>query len=145
SLQVGLDIVLFIVAVIGGRVIPMFTNNGVPGTGATRQAWLETASLTAILAVLAADLLGLGGALLAGILAIAALLHAARLALWKPWRTWPAPLVWSLHAAYAWVVIHFLLRALAVAGILAEPLAIHALTLGVIGGMTLAMMTRTAR
>lgn len=38
-----------------------------------------------------------------------------------------------------------MLRALASAGIVAEPLAIHALTIGAIGGMTLGMMTRTAR
>jgi len=39
SLQVGLDIVLFIMAVMGGRVIPMFTNNGIPGLTATRHPW----------------------------------------------------------------------------------------------------------
>src|SRR5262249_39742141 len=37
-LQVALDIVLFIVAVIAGRVIPMFTNNAIPGANATRNA-----------------------------------------------------------------------------------------------------------
>ncbi len=41
SLQVGLDVVLFIMAVIGGRVIPMFTNNGIPGAQATRQPLVE--------------------------------------------------------------------------------------------------------
>jgi uncharacterized protein involved in response to NO len=37
------------------------------------------------------------------------------------------------------------LRSLAAFGILAEALAIHALTIGAIGGMTIGMMTRTAR
>src|SRR5690349_1629749 len=37
GLLAGLDVVLFIMAVMGGRVIPMFTNNGVPGANATRQ------------------------------------------------------------------------------------------------------------
>src|SRR5437879_1614822 len=36
SLQVGLDAVLFIMAVTSGRVIPMFTNNGIAGAKATR-------------------------------------------------------------------------------------------------------------
>ncbi|MCL4761267.1 MAG: NnrS family protein, partial [Burkholderiales bacterium] len=31
GLQAGMDVVLFVMAVMGGRVIPMFTNNGVPG------------------------------------------------------------------------------------------------------------------
>ncbi len=145
GLQAGLDIVLFIVAVVGGRVIPMFTNNGVPGAGATRKAWLEKASLGALLALLALDVAGFGGPLLVIVALGAGALHAARLWLWHPWRTLRTPLVWSLHAAYAWIVVHLLLRALAALGLAAEPLATHALTIGVIGGMTLAMMTRTAR
>lgn len=38
-----------------------------------------------------------------------------------------------------------MLRALAALGVVAEPLALHALTIGAIGGMTVGMMTRTAR
>lgn len=145
SLQVGLDIVLFIIAVVGGRVIPMFTNNGVPGAGARRKDWLEKASLGAVLVLLAADVAGVQGAALAVVAAAVAVLHGARLALWNPWRTGPNPLVWVLHAAYAWIPVHLALRALAAAGVVAEPLAVHALTIGVIGGMTIGMMTRTAR
>jgi uncharacterized protein involved in response to NO len=55
------------------------------------------------------------------------------------------PLVWILHAAYAWIVVHLALRALAAADVLAESFALHALTVGAIGGLTLGMMTRTAR
>ena len=50
-----------------------------------------------------------------------------------------------LHAAYAWIVIHLALRALAAAGLVGESVAIHALTLGAIGGLTIGMMTRTAK
>ena len=145
GLQLGLDLVLFVVAVIGGRVIPMFTNNGVPGAGAARTPWIERASLGGVLALLALDLAGIGGAPFAiAALAVAAA-HAARLWLWRPWRTLGTPLVWVLHAAYAWIVVHLVLRALAQLGLVAEPLAVHALTIGVIGGMTIGMMTRTAR
>ena len=41
--------------------------------------------------------------------------------------------------------IYLVLRALAALGLVAEPLAVHALTIGAIGGMTIGMMTRTAR
>ncbi len=71
--------------------------------------------------------------------------HTARLALWRPWKTFGVPLVWILHVGCGFIAIHLLLRALAAAGIVAEPLATHALTLGGIGGLTLGMMTRTAR
>jgi uncharacterized protein involved in response to NO len=81
----------------------------------------------------------------AAVALIAAALHAARLALWNPQRTLRHPLVWILHIAYAWIVAHLLLRGLAGFGLVSVALATHALTIGAIGGLTLGMMTRTAR
>ena len=144
-LRIALDLVLFIVAVVAGRVMPMFTNNGVPGAGAVRVEWLDKLSLAAVLALVAADALEAPPGGVAAVAAAAALAHAARWLLWRPWRTLRTPLVWSLHAAYAWIPVHLLLRALAAEGRVLEVLATHALTIGVIGGMTIAMMTRTAR
>ena len=145
GLQAGLDLVLFIVAVVGGRVIPMFTNNGVPGAGAVRRPWIEKVALGALLGVLALDVAGVSGIPLALLALAAAAAHAARLWLWKPWRTVRTPLVWILHASYAWIVVHLALRVVAPLGLVGEHLATHALTIGVIGGMTIGMMTRTAR
>jgi uncharacterized protein involved in response to NO len=144
SLQAGLDIVLFVIAVVAGRVIPMFTNNAIPGAGATRNAWIERVSLASILAILAADLAGLPSGVIATLAAIAAIANTARLALWKPWKTLRTPLVWILHDSYAWIAIHLALRAIAELGWIASPFATHALTIGAIGGMTIGMMTRTA-
>jgi len=70
--------------------------------------------------------------------------HAARLVLWRPWRTLKTPLVWILHFAYAWIVLALALRALAAWDLVPASLAIHALTVGAIGGLTLGMMTRTS-
>jgi uncharacterized protein involved in response to NO len=72
------------------------------------------------------------------------LLHATRLALWQPWKTLGTPLVWVLHAAYAWLPVHLGLRAAAELGWIAPGPAVHALTLGVIATITLGMITRTA-
>ena len=145
SLQVGLDLVLFIIAVMGGRVIPMFTNNGVPGTQATRRPVVEKLALGSVLVLLAADLLQAPAPLIVAVASVAALAHAVRLGLWQSWRTFGTPLVWVLHAAYGWIVVYLALRALSALGMVAEPLAVHALTIGAIGGMTIGMMTRTAR
>jgi uncharacterized protein involved in response to NO len=145
SLQVGLDVVLFIIAVMGGRVIPMFTNNGIPGLRATRNPTVEKLALGGLLLLLAADLLALPAWAIAAIAIAVAIVHAVRWRLWQPWRTTSAPLVWVLHAAYAWVVVYLVLRGLAESGVIAPPLATHALSIGVIGGMTIGMMTRTAR
>lgn len=145
GLPVALDVVLFICAVMAGRVVPMFTNNGVPGAAATRRPVVEKASLGLLLALAAATALRLAGwpaALLAG---TAALAHGMRWWLWQPWATRRVPLVWVLHLAYAWIPVHLLLRALAELGWVPPSLATHALTVGAIGGLVIGMMTRTAR
>jgi uncharacterized protein involved in response to NO len=145
GLQLALDVVLFIMAVVGGRVIPMFTNNGVPGTNATRHALVEKFALGTVILLFAADLLQLPPTVIAVIALTGGLAHGMRLYLWQPWRTLATPLVWILHAAYAWIVVHLALRSLFALELLTGSYAIHALTVGAIGGLTLGMMTRTAR
>jgi uncharacterized protein involved in response to NO len=145
GIQIGLDVVLFIMSVMAGRVVPMFTNNGVPGANATRQPWLEKVTLGSTLALLAADMLGLQGDPLAALAGVCASAHAVRWLLWQPWRTLRAPLVWVLHAAYLWIPVHLALRAGASVGWLPASTATHALTVGAIGGLIIGMMVRTAR
>ena len=145
GIQIALDVVLFVMSVMGGRVIPMFTNNGVPGARAQRLGWLEKTVLASTLLVLLADSVRLRGGVLVALLVVVAGAHAVRLALWTPWRTLRVPLVWVLHAGYAWIPIHLGLRALVELDVVASPLATHALTIGAIGGLTIGMMTRTAR
>lgn len=145
GVQLALDVVLFIMVVMGGRVIPMFTNNGVPGANATRHALVEKFALGTVILLFAADLLQLLQTVIAMIALISALAHGVRLYLWKPWRTLATPLVWILHAAYAWIVVHLALRGLFALELLVGSYATHALTVGAIGGLTLGMMTRTAR
>ena len=142
ALAAGLDVVLFVIAIMGGRVIPSFTNNAVMGAGAGRNRWIEYGALGSIVLLMLLDVLQLP---VWPIALAAALLHAARLALWAPLATRGRPILWILHLSYAWVVVHFLLRALAGFDVVPAGLATHALTVGVIGGLTLGMMTRTAR
>ena len=144
-LQLGLDVVLFIMVTMGGRVIPMFTNNGVTGANATRNVFVEKLALGTVIILFTADLLQLSPIIIAVITLIGALAHGVRLALWTPWRTLATPLVWILHAAYAWIVTHLALRGLSALQLLPGSYATHALTVGAIGGLTLGMMTRTAR
>ena len=143
GVAIGLDVVLFVMAVMGGRVIPAFTNSGIPGgAGARRQPLLEKAALGAVLLLLVFDVFSIHVGMLA---LVAAGLHAARLALWAPLRTRGRPILWILHASYAWIVVHLALRGLAAFELVPAVVATHALTVGAIGGLTLGMMTRTAR
>ena len=145
GLQAGLDIVLFIMTVMGGRVIPMFTMNGVPGVRSTRVPLVERVALGSVLAMLAADVVGAPAPAIGLVAAVAAVAHGARLGLWRPWLTFKAPVVWILHCAYAWIVVALAMRALAAFDLVPDSIAAHALTVGAIGGLTLGMMTRTSR
>jgi uncharacterized protein involved in response to NO len=145
GVQVALDLILFVMTVMAGRVIPMFTANAVPGSKPMRHSLLERIALGSILAMIVADAFSASGNIIAVIASLAALAHAARLALWQPWLTLRRPILWILHASYGWIVVHLALRAFASLDMAPGSLATHALTVGAVGGMTLGMMTRTAR
>ena len=142
--QLGMDLVLFVMVVMGGRVIPMFTANA-RQVRVRRLAWLEPLALGSVLALLGASLAGLPAAVIAACAALAALANGLRISFWRPWATLGHPLLWILHASYAWIVVHLALRAFAALDLVGASSATHALTVGAIGGLILGMMTRTAR
>src|SRR5487761_1921098 len=145
AVQGALDIVLVIMTVMGGRVIPMFTSNGVRDSAPRRNAIIERLAPASAVALLVADLLQAPPSALIAVLALGALVQGLRAWLWRPWQTLRVPLVWVLHAGYLWIPVYLALRALAEAGALPMPIATHALTAGAIGMLTIGMMTRTAR
>ncbi|RZL93727.1 MAG: NnrS family protein [Variovorax sp.] len=145
GIQVALDVLLFIMAVMGGRVIPMFTNNGISGANATRNPLIEKVALSSLIALLIVDALGLPPLVMAAIAVPAAFLHLVRWLLWRPWKTLGNALVLVLHLAYAWIPAHLALRVLALNGWVSPSLATHALTVGAAGGLIIGMMVRTAR
>ena len=145
GIQVALDVVLFILVVMGGRVIPMFTNNGVPGAMAVKNTFVENFALGTVLLLLTTDSLGLDGWPVSVVALAACVAHGWRWVLWQPWKALRVPLVWVLHLAYLWIPVHLLLRASAQFGWVPPSTATHALTVGAIGGLIIGMMTRTAR
>ena len=89
----------------------------------------------------------------AGLFLIAALAHLLRFLSWRPWITLRQPLLWSLHAAYLFIVSGFFLCALHFYGLtmvrvnlFANHYAtiLHSFTLGGMGLLILAMMSRVA-
>jgi uncharacterized protein involved in response to NO len=131
-------------AVIGGRVIPMFTRNGAPGSQPASVAWREKASIALLLATALAWTAGLPGFLVAPIALAAAGVNALRLIGWAPFATVRVPLLWILHLAYAWIVAGLLLLAFAALGIGSSSSAFHALAVGGMSSLIIGMITRTA-
>ena len=145
GLRAALDVILLVMTVLGGRVIPMFTRNGVAGARVRSSALVERIVPISAVALLFCDVVWSSPALIAIVLVIGAAAQCWRVLLWRPWQTRRVPLVWILHVGYGWIPFHLALRALSEFDVVAAPLATHALTVGAIGGLTLGMMTRTAR
>jgi uncharacterized protein involved in response to NO len=137
ALHAAVALLVLLVALIAGRVIPMFTMNAVPAvkaTGARRRDQL-TMALTAV--GLLTWVAGLDAVTSALVLTAAAAGHAARLVSWSPWATFRHPIVWILHVGYAWISIGLLMLAASRVGLVGTSAAVHALTVGAMGGLVL--------
>lgn len=144
--RVMLDLVLGLVALVAGRVMPFFTQNVLPGFRPAVRPWVERTTLVSVVLLV----LGEGSGLVpAAPMALLWLLfgasQAVRLAGWSDRRVSSIPVLWVLHLGYAWLVLGALLTGLAGFGLFPANAALHALTLGGIGGFTLGMMARVAR
>jgi uncharacterized protein involved in response to NO len=148
--RLGVATLLMLIGFVGGRIVPSFTRNWlareVPGSGLPAAfGWIDRTALAATGIALVAWVLAPDAAVAAALELAAAIAVAARLLRWRGPATLREPLVWVLHLAYGWLALGFLLLAL---GTIATPLpqtaALHALTVGAVGTMTLAVMTRTS-
>lgn len=153
--RLAVAILLVLILLIGGRIVPSFTTNWLRHhrPGVPLPVPFDRFDRLAI----ALGALGLSPWVAAavspppvasGLLAVAAgLVHLVRLWRWRPLATGGEPLLWVLHLAYLFVPLGFLaagvglfldLPGLALA-------ATHVWTVGAIGLMTLAVMTRATR
>ena len=148
SLFVGIDILVILMAIVGGRVIPAFTRNAIPSATSRHEPWVEFITFVSMILIIAASVLRGSWAVppmfMALLLTVAAAAHAIRLALWDPVKTIHNPLLWMMPAAYSWMPIAFLLRALAATNVIPAGAWIHAMTMGAVSALMLAMMMRSS-
>ena len=150
AMRMALSLLTVLLTFIGGRLTPNFTREylaeqRVPTRPAASSGFdLPSLTLTAIAAIawtIQPEAMATGWILLA-----AGLANLGRLLQWYGWLTWREPLVLMLHVGYGWLAIS--LVALGGAGLgvgLPTTEALHALTTGAVGAMTLAVMTRATR
>ncbi len=141
----GLGVIIMIETVIAGRVIPGFTMSAIPGVKLVTSVWVERLTMGLTAAGLLLWVLAPASWLGALVLLAAALAHGVRLLRWRSWVTRSKPILWILHAAYAWIPVGLLLLGLAQLGWVVASVGIHALGLGATGGLIIGMITRTAR
>ncbi len=140
--DLALDVIALLLAAMGGRLIPGYTGATLTHIRPPRRPGLE---LSSILAIVGAAVMHVAGVeALAGLLLLAAAAAlAVRQTAWRPWEMRRLPLLWILHAGYAWLILGLALRGLAHLGTPVDAtIAIHALTVGALGSLTLGMMTR---
>ncbi|MGF6110567.1 NnrS family protein [Pseudomonas frederiksbergensis] len=149
----GVLAVLWLVAalmsMIGGRVIPFFIQRGLnrPAPAATHPLATRVLLLGGMLAALsfAAGLNDTPRGWLAALYLLLGGVHLLRLWRWHDRGIWRVPLLWSLYLAYVWLVAGTLAMALWHAGWMPQQsLATHALAVGGIGGLILAMIARVS-
>jgi len=149
AILVGIDIALLAVTLIGGRIVPAFTANALRASGSTVRLrtwpWITPAAALSMIAVGLIDLLSLDS-LLSGVVAgMAAVIQAVRMLQWRSLATVRQPIVWILHAAYAWLPVGLALKSLALlTGVAVSAFWLHALTIGALATMIMAVMTRAS-
>jgi uncharacterized protein involved in response to NO len=148
--RLGIAVILVLIMLIGGRIIPSFTRNWLTrrATGRTPAPFgrLDVATIVASSIALAVWVTVPEGQATALLGLIACALNTIRLYRWAGERTFAEPLVLILHVAYAFVPLGFFLLLLAIVWpeIVSPTGALHAWTVGAIGIMTLAVMTRAS-
>jgi uncharacterized protein involved in response to NO len=147
--RMALALVMVLLALIGGRVTPNFTRDFL-----AEQSMTEQPASFSLVDGLSVVLVGIAAvtwivqpqAMVTGwMLAVAGLVNMGRLLRWYGWVTWHEPLVLILHLGYGWLAISLFALGGAILGFgLPTTDAMHALTTGAVGVMTLAIMTRAS-
>ena len=148
--RLGLVTLLLLISLVGGRIVPSFTRNWLAKERPDVPPPVPEGRLDlAVLVVTALALLGWGFVPNAVWTHCALVLAGAgvgmHLARWRGLRTAREPLLLILHVGYGWLALGLLLLGLnGLFALLPATAALHALTVGAVGTMTLAVMTRAS-
>lgn len=150
GLRLGLMLLVLMITIVGGRIVPAFTHNWLHLNAPSRPmphryGWLDAAAIGSVALFALLQELPVTAAVTGLVALVGALANGARLALWRGFATWPAPIVWILHLGYAWVVAGLALAGLAALGTeLPGAAAAHAFGTGAVGTMVMAVMSRAS-
>lgn len=141
----GVLVVSAVIFFMGMRVVSFFTSRAVMGQQVVNPSWLAVSVILLPLLMVIAMAMGLPPFIPAALGVTAMVLNGVSLWSWWDRRALQHPLVWVLYAGYGCATLGVGLYGLAFAfwpaGLSA---ALHCITVGGIGLLTLGMMTRTA-
>lgn len=147
GIRIGIAAVILLISLIGGRIVPSFTNNWLarnnPGRLPVPFSRFDTLTIIASALASFSWIVAASHPITGVLLLVAGCLQTVRLVRWAGNRTFADRLVLVLHVGYAFVPIGFLLLGVSVfTDMCPSSAGIHAWTTGGIGLMTLAVMTR---
>ncbi len=149
GITLALDLVLLLITLVGGRIVPSFTANALLAqkiaTTIKPRPRLDRLTIGATIAMALADLAWRDSEFAAALAVAAGVLNFLRLSGWNSLRTLHSPILWVLHLGFFWLCGGLVLKGLG--PWLPGPTATlwqHAATIGAIGTMTLAVMSRAA-
>lgn len=147
--RLALSVMTLMLTLIGGRLTPTFTREFLAERNLPRPPEVfspfDGGAIVMVLVGVLAWIFQPESFWTGIMLCIAGVGSVARLLRWRGWRTWCEPLVLILHVGYGWVGLFLLAVGASILGIGFSPEnAVHLLTTGAMGTMTLAVMTRAS-
>jgi uncharacterized protein involved in response to NO len=146
--RLGIATLLMLISLVGGRIIPSFTRNWLAKhrhdvRPPVAFAMFDRVVLGLTAVALASWVVVPDAAVTPWICLLAGVSQGMRLSRWRGLATLREPLVWILHLGYAWLGFGLCLLGIdALVPYVPQTTALHALTVGAVGTMTLAVMTR---
>jgi len=148
ALFTAVDLFTLLVLFVAGRALPAAVGGYLERRGIARRDRIRRGYELPLAALMGGACLMDAFGLAAGagwLSAAAALVTLVRLTSWQLHRSLASPELWALALGYLWLIPGLLLKALAqTTGILTVTDALHALTLGAVGTITLVMTARIA-
>ncbi len=129
---------------LGMRVIAFFTSRALGLPQVPNPAWVQAGTVVGGFALALATALGAPAPLIAALAVVTSGIALRQSRRWLHRTVWTNPMVWILHLGFALTAAGVLAYGLAAFAPAWRSAAVHLLTVGGIGSMTLGMMTRTA-
>ena len=137
-------LVILLIVIMGGRVIPFFTERGVNGVTIKKWFWIERLSSLSVFLIVIGEVFFTENVIIGYLAMFAAATNLIRVAGWYSNKIWQVPLIWILQIAYLWIVFGFVIKGWVIFNINESLFAFHAFSVGGIGIMTLGMMARVS-
>ncbi len=144
ALYFMVGITMVFIAIIAGRVVPFFIRGGLSGANPISWPVVDKVSLFSIVGLMILKPFYPETIAYPLCLALAAVANTTRIIGWYCKGVIKVPLLWVLLAGYSWMIIGITLELLAIYGLALPQLALHSITVGAIGVITLGMMSRVA-